>query len=55
MSEKSSRSHLIILFKIIQKNLNEHVLKTGKFIFVDLAGSESLQKNKIEAPGYNAV
>lgn len=44
MNEHSSRSHLIFMITINQKNLHDLSNKTGKLYLVDLAGSEKVGK-----------
>ena len=40
MNEESSRSHLIFMLTIYQKNLEDMSAKSGRLFLVDLAGSE---------------
>eukprot|EP00388_Colpodella_angusta_P019451 GDKJ01048686.1.p1 GENE.GDKJ01048686.1~~GDKJ01048686.1.p1 ORF type:complete len:833 (-),score=285.95 GDKJ01048686.1:402-2900(-) len=44
MNEHSSRSHLVFMITINQKNLHDLSNKTGKLYLVDLAGSEKVGK-----------
>eukprot|EP00913_Durusdinium_trenchii_P007855 g7372.t1 len=44
LNEHSSRSHLIFMLTIEQKNLHDRSLKVGKLHLVDLAGSEKVGK-----------
>lgn len=44
LNEHSSRSHLIFMMTIEQKNLHDRSLKVGKLHLVDLAGSEKVAK-----------
>jgi len=44
MNEHSSRSHLVFMLTIEQKNLHDRSVKVGKLHLVDLAGSEKVCK-----------
>lgn len=44
MNENSSRSHSIFLLTLIQKNTETETTKLSKLYFVDLAGSEKVNK-----------
>jgi kinesin family protein 5 len=44
MNEHSSRSHLVFMLTIEQKNLHDRSRKVGKLHLVDLAGSEKVAK-----------
>lgn len=44
MNEHSSRSHLVFMLTIEQKNLHDKSMKVGKLYLVDLAGSETVGK-----------
>ncbi len=44
MNEGSSRSHLLLLLEVKQKDINDLSLKTSKMYMIDLAGSESVGK-----------
>mmetsp|Transcript_40217 Transcript_40217/g.93106 ORF Transcript_40217/g.93106 Transcript_40217/m.93106 type:complete len:698 (+) Transcript_40217:79-2172(+) len=44
LNEHSSRSHLIFMLTIEQKNLHDRSVKVGKLHLVDLAGSEKVAK-----------
>jgi len=44
MNEHSSRSHLIFVLTVEQKNLHDRSVKAGKLHLVDLAGSEKVAK-----------
>merc|ERR1712194_419597 len=44
MNEHSSRSHLIFMLTVEQKNLHDRSVKVGKLHLVDLAGSEKVAK-----------
>jgi len=44
MNEHSSRSHLIFMLTIEQKNLHDRSIKVGRLHLVDLAGSEKVAK-----------
>jgi len=44
MNEHSSRSHLVFMLTIEQKNLHDRSVKVGKLHLVDLAGSEKVAK-----------
>jgi len=44
MNEHSSRSHLVFMLTIEQKNLHDRSVKIGKLHLVDLAGSEKVAK-----------
>jgi len=45
MNEHSSRSHLVFMLTIEQKNLHDRSVKVGKLHLVDLAGSEKVAKS----------
>mmetsp|Transcript_36829 Transcript_36829/g.78169 ORF Transcript_36829/g.78169 Transcript_36829/m.78169 type:complete len:716 (-) Transcript_36829:71-2218(-) len=44
MNEHSSRSHLVFILTVEQKNLHDRSVKVGKLHLVDLAGSEKVAK-----------
>jgi len=44
LNEHSSRSHLVFMLTIEQKNLHDRSVKVGKLHLVDLAGSEKVAK-----------
>jgi kinesin family protein 5 len=44
MNDHSSRSHLVFMLTIEQKNLHDRSVKVGKLHLVDLAGSEKVAK-----------
>eukprot|EP00928_Gymnodinium_smaydae_P033197 TRINITY_DN23843_c0_g2_i2.p1 TRINITY_DN23843_c0_g2~~TRINITY_DN23843_c0_g2_i2.p1 ORF type:complete len:718 (+),score=225.32 TRINITY_DN23843_c0_g2_i2:188-2341(+) len=44
MNEHSSRSHLVFMMTVEQKNLHDRSVKVGKLHLVDLAGSEKVGK-----------
>eukprot|EP00931_Biecheleriopsis_adriatica_P100867 TRINITY_DN76109_c0_g1_i1.p1 TRINITY_DN76109_c0_g1~~TRINITY_DN76109_c0_g1_i1.p1 ORF type:complete len:719 (-),score=187.13 TRINITY_DN76109_c0_g1_i1:30-2186(-) len=44
LNEHSSRSHLVFMLTIVQKNLHDCSVKVGKLHLVDLAGSEKVAK-----------
>lgn len=44
MNEHSSRSHMIFVLTVEQKNLHDRSVKVGKLHLVDLAGSEKVAK-----------
>lgn len=44
MNEHSSRSHMVFMLTIEQKNLHDRSVKVGKLHLVDLAGSEKVAK-----------
>ena len=44
MNETSSRSHAIFIIRISCKNTLNGIVKSGKLMFVDLAGSEKVKK-----------
>ena len=48
MNDTSSRSHSIVIMSIIQRNIKDNAIKTGKLYLVDLAGSEKLTKTGAE-------
>merc|ERR1719478_858796 len=52
MNSESSRSHLILIIKVVSVNKETHDQLRGKILLVDLAGSERLKKS--EASGENA-
>lgn len=47
MNSESSRSHLILLMKIVSVNLETRERHTGKILLCDLAGSERLKKSEV--------
>merc|ERR1712139_567898 len=47
MNAESSRSHLILMCKIISMNKETKAQLKGKVLFVDLAGSERLKKSEV--------
>merc|ERR1719253_503476 len=51
MNSESSRSHLLVILKIVSVNKETHDQLRGKMCLVDLAGSERLKKS--EAEGVN--
>lgn len=44
MNEHSSRSHMVFMLTVEQKNLHDRSVKVGKLRLVDLAGSEQVAK-----------
>lgn len=44
MNEHSSRSHLVFMLTVEQKNITDRSVKVGKLYLVDLAGSEKVGK-----------
>ena len=48
MNDTSSRSHLLYIFTLTQKNLQTLGCKVGKLFLVDLAGSEKVLKTGAE-------
>lgn len=46
MNDSSSRSHFIFSIIVHTKNLDTNQLSTSKISFVDLAGSEKVNKSK---------
>lgn len=52
MNSESSRSHLILIIKIVSVNKETKDLLRGKILLVDLAGSERLKKSEVS--GENA-
>lgn len=48
MNDRSSRSHSILVFNIVQKNAKLNSLVKSVLHIVDLAGSERLKKSKVE-------
>merc|ERR1719468_960829 len=49
MNSESSRSHLVLLIKIVSVNKETKAQLQGKILIVDLAGSERLKKSQVEA------
>merc|ERR1719198_1181537 len=47
MNSESSRSHLILIIKIVSVNKETHDQLRGKILMVDLAGSERLKKSEV--------
>mmetsp|Transcript_56759 Transcript_56759/g.94237 ORF Transcript_56759/g.94237 Transcript_56759/m.94237 type:complete len:157 (+) Transcript_56759:3-473(+) len=47
MNDKSSRSHLILIIKIVSVNKETHDQLRGKILMCDLAGSERLKKSEV--------
>merc|ERR1712232_722856 len=45
MNSESSRSHLIVMAKVVKTNRITHERTLGKFTLLDLAGSERLKKS----------
>lgn len=48
LNSHSSRSHSILIINLTQTNIRSQVKTTSKMIFVDLAGSEKVEKTKAE-------
>lgn len=48
MNDKSSRSHLILIIKIVSVNRETKDQLVGKMLLCDLAGSERLKKSQVE-------
>ena len=46
MNERSSRSHCLFIVTIFQKNIKTEETKLGRLYFVDLAGSEKVEKTQ---------
>merc|ERR1712196_594688 len=44
MNAHSSRSHLVCMLEVHQKDLTNNSVKVGKLYLVDLAGSEKISK-----------
>jgi hypothetical protein len=51
MNDQSSRSHLIIIIKIISVNKETKEQLQGKIMMCDLAGSERLKKSQVDKEG----
>lgn len=51
MNAHSSRSHLVFIMTVEQKNLVDRTVKVGKLYLVDLAGSEKISKTKVQGVG----
>merc|ERR1712187_83849 len=49
MNSESSRSHLVLMIKIISVNRQTKDQLRGKVLICDLAGSERLKKSKVDA------
>mmetsp|Transcript_52953 Transcript_52953/g.105202 ORF Transcript_52953/g.105202 Transcript_52953/m.105202 type:complete len:1103 (+) Transcript_52953:70-3378(+) len=49
MNSESSRSHLVLIVKVVSVNKVTGARRQGKIITVDLAGSERLKKSQVEA------
>merc|ERR1712084_81898 len=47
-NDKSSRSHLILIIKIVSVNRETKDQLVGKMLLCDLAGSERLKKSQVE-------
>lgn len=47
MNSESSRSHLILMVRIVSVNLETHAQVRGKIVICDLAGSERLKKSEV--------
>merc|ERR1712176_898710 len=47
MNSESSRSHLILIIKIVSVNLETREQISGKIFLCDLAGSERLKKSEV--------
>merc|ERR1719158_741121 len=47
MNVDSSRSHMVFVLTVQQKNLVDHSQKVGKLYLVDLAGSEKVSKSEV--------
>jgi len=47
MNSESSRSHLLVLIKVVSVNRETRDLTKGKILMVDLAGSERLKKSEV--------
>jgi len=48
MNSESSRSHLVLIIKIVSVNKNTRAQLQGKILIVDLAGSERLKKSGVQ-------
>ena len=44
MNDKSSRSHSVFSINLEQRNMGSGAMKKAKLVFIDLAGSEKVQK-----------
>merc|ERR1719189_2372442 len=49
MNSESSRSHLVLLIRIVSVNKETKEQMKGKILICDLAGSERLKKSQVEA------
>eukprot|EP00397_Hematodinium_sp_SG-2012_P003389 GEMP01003397.1.p1 GENE.GEMP01003397.1~~GEMP01003397.1.p1 ORF type:complete len:820 (+),score=149.34 GEMP01003397.1:289-2748(+) len=47
MNADSSRSHMVFILTVEQKNLHDRSVKVGKLYLVDLAGSEKVSKTEV--------
>jgi len=48
MNSESSRSHLLLMIRIVKVNIETHQQQQGKVLLVDLAGSERLKKSEVK-------
>lgn len=48
MNKSSSRSHLLFIITLFQRNTSTNSSQTGRLFFVDLAGSEKMKQTGIE-------
>ena len=48
MNENSSRSHSLFILQVQSKNTETDTTKHGKLYFVDLAGSEKVEKTNVK-------
>merc|ERR1719245_1141816 len=51
MNSESSRSHLVLIIKIVSSNIETKHQEKGKILIVDLAGSERLAKSQVTGDG----
>merc|ERR1719157_466796 len=51
MNSESSRSHLVLIIRIISVNKETKQQLRGKLLIVDLAGSERLSKSQVTGDG----
>merc|ERR1719203_1620098 len=48
MNSESSRSHLLLMIRIVRVNIETHLQQQGKILMCDLAGSERLKKSEVK-------
>merc|ERR1719221_195743 len=48
MNSESSRSHLLLMIRIVRVNVETHKQVQGKILMCDLAGSERLKKSDVK-------